>query len=136
MKLKNLAVAGTAAVAALTGSVLLSSPASAASYNGACGSGYSVINSASVGSAGTVFLTYNSSTGYNCAATIRNTRGSAIYMGVAIWRQGTDEDFAKRDYGNYTHTAGPVYTYGKGSCMNWSGTINATTVTRKNTNCG
>lgn len=52
---------------------------SALAYNGVCGSGYQVIDSQSV-TGGTVYLTYNSSTGKNCVVTTRSTPGSRLAM--------------------------------------------------------
>ncbi|MFC9910307.1 hypothetical protein [Streptomyces sp. NPDC059862] len=90
---------------------------------------------------GTVFLTYNSSNGYNCAVAIRDTPDYSApeYMGVRLERTG-DIYSAKTDGGNYTTYAGPVYVYGVGSCMDWNGVIvknNLAYVGEGNaTNCG
>ncbi|GAA1005195.1 hypothetical protein Q7689_28800 [Nocardiopsis tropica] len=55
----------TIAVATLTllaGAASTATPASAAAYNGACGTGYQVVNSLRIpGNQGTVHLTYNNS---------------------------------------------------------------------------
>jgi len=132
---KSLATA-TATLALLAGGVLAAAPASAATYNGACGTGYVVVNSAQVpASLGTVFLTYNSSNGYNCAVTIRNNPGTALPMNVGLRRAG-NESSAQYDPGSYTTYAGPVYVYGSGSCMDWGGIINGRQVLRGPTNCG
>lgn len=81
---RSLAIAGTA-VFATTALWTTASPASAATYNGACGSGYSVLDSDNVGQLGTVFLTYNDSTGQNCVVTVdgrEDVSGSATYLSV------------------------------------------------------
>ncbi|MGN9783303.1 spore-associated protein A [Nonomuraea sp. ZG12] len=130
------------AVVALTGSVAASSPAYAASYNGSCGAGYSVVNSAAVGTLGTVFLTYNSSNGYNCAVIIRHKKVSsanADWMRVQLNNQAAF-DGTVEDSGVYTSYAGPVYKYGKGHCMWWSGMVwlhpQKANTYKKKTNCG
>ncbi|CAM5346136.1 hypothetical protein SCALM49S_01532 [Streptomyces californicus] len=58
--------------------------AAAAQYNGACGSGYSVVNSAQIGTKGTVFLTYSSATGKNCVVTVRTKPGKAVHMTASL----------------------------------------------------
>jgi hypothetical protein len=118
-----------AAIAVLAGTVAgtaaFTQPASAASaaatYNGVCGSGYKVVNSAPIGSSGTVFLTYNSSNGKNCVVTIRNTSGSPQYMFAYLGVSGTGD--AQVDEGSYRSYAGPVYVYGRGVCLDWAGGI-------------
>ncbi|TDQ52190.1 spore-associated protein A [Actinorugispora endophytica] len=132
--MKKLAAVGLVAGAAAAGSLAVAAPASAAAYNGACGEGYAVVNSAAIGSKGTVFLTYNSSNGYNCAVTVRNSSGSAVRMGV--WLATSPSGAWKSDVGNYTTYAGPVYVYGADSCMDWVGEISGTLAERGATNCG
>ncbi|TDQ55035.1 spore-associated protein A [Actinorugispora endophytica] len=134
--LKKFAATAMVAGAALAGTTALAAPASAATYNGACGSGYTVVNSAAVGSQGTVFLTYNSSNGYNCAVTVRNSPGSAVLMAVALKRSSDIPENAKQDTGYYTTYAGPVYVHGEDACMDWQGIIGSANVHREGTNCG
>ncbi|GAA1005191.1 MULTISPECIES: spore-associated protein A [Nocardiopsidaceae] len=132
---KSLATA-TATLALLAGGAIAAAPASAAAYNGACGTGYNVVNSAQVpNNQGTLFLTYNNSNGYNCAVTIRNNPGAALPMLVGLRRTG-DESSARYDSGDFTTYAGPVYVHGSDTCMDWTGTINGHQVTRIATNCG
>ncbi|WP_048574734.1 hypothetical protein, partial [Streptomyces leeuwenhoekii] len=102
----------------------LTAPASAAADatpQEACGSGYKTVNSAPVGSLGTVYLTYNSSNGKNCVATIRNNPGTAVDMSAWVFVPDTEEQ--DEDYGRYTSYAGPTYVYGKGHCIDWGGSI-------------
>lgn len=126
----------TAALA--TGSLALASPASAAApvadYNGVCGNGYGVVNYANIGSKGTVFLTYNNSNGYNCVVTVRTNPGAAAPMEAFIRVNGTSS--WKRDSGNYTTYAGPVYLSAARQCVDWGGTIGTITKTAIRTNCG
>ncbi|RPF30872.1 spore-associated protein A [Streptomyces sp. TLI_185] len=135
MKLSRRAVTATALAAlALGGTLAATTPASAATtkptakaaaaatYNGACGSGYTVIDSTPVGNSGKVFLTWNASTGKNCAVTVRNAVGSRINMRVTLDALG-DSDEPAVDSGTYTSYAGPVYVEGRDSCVAWGGTI-------------
>ncbi|GAA2428904.1 spore-associated protein A [Streptomyces macrosporus] len=115
-----------AATAATTGAT--------AAYNGVCGSGYKVVNSMPVADVGTVYLTYNSSTGKNCVVTIRNTSGSPTYM-VAYLRN-VESDHAAYDEGEYRSYAGPVYTYARGVCVEWGGVIDTWQSWNYGSNCG
>ncbi|GAA3820347.1 spore-associated protein A [Streptomyces coacervatus] len=117
-------------VLALGGTVAATAPASAAttraaaaSYNGACGTGYKVIDSTPVGNSGKVFLTWNESTGKNCAVTIRNTTGAKIYMSVELNALVGHETTPVRDAGEYKSYAGPVYVEARGHCIEWYGVI-------------
>jgi len=132
-------VLSTVALAALTvgGTAALAAPASAApntTPQKVCGSGYKTVNSAPVGSLGTVYLTYNSSNGKNCVTTIRNTPGTAQDMSAWIYVNGTDE--YDEDYGRFTSYAGPTYVYGKGYCVDWGGQIKNVYVQVTGSNCG
>lgn len=115
----------------------LAAPASAApntTPQKVCGSSYKTVNSAPIGSLGTVYLTYNSSNGENCVATIRSNPGTAVDMSTWIYVSDTDE--GAEDYGRYTSYAGPAYIYGKGHCVDWGGHINNMYVQVSNSNCG
>jgi hypothetical protein len=119
-------------VLALGGTVAATAPASAATsatatYNGACGTGYKVIDSTPVGNVGKVFLTWNESTGKNCAVTIRNTPGAKIYMGVELNIITDHETTPVSDTGQYTSYAGPVYMSARGYCTEWYGVIGTAT---------
>jgi hypothetical protein len=134
-KLSRRATTATAlAVLALGGTLAATTPASAAthtttkqaaaaSYNGVCGTGYKVIDSTPVGRVGTIYLTWNQSTGKNCAVTIRNTTGARTHMEVTLKAIGSGRNTAV-DSGRYTSYAGPVYVNGRGYCVAWGGTIN------------
>ncbi|MDN0193429.1 spore-associated protein A [Streptomyces sp. S.PNR 29] len=129
MKLSRRASAATA-LAALTigGTVAATAPASAApsapaaAYNGVCGTGYKVIDSTPVGNVGTVYLTWNESTGKNCAVTIRNTPGAKILMSVKLEIPELEDTWAS-DADQYTTYAGPVYLSSRGYCVQWTGQI-------------
>lgn len=115
-------LAGAGATVALTaaGLAVTAGPAQAAAYNGACGSGYKVIDKMSVGGTGTgtAYLTYNN--GWNCVVTVSNTPGQRDWMSAGVEVSGgewvLDEDY-------YTKYAGPVYVYAAGKCVDWGGTV-------------
>lgn len=130
---------GAAALAALSvgATTALAAPASAApntTPQKVCGSGYKTVNSAAVGSLGTVYLAYNASNGNNCVVTIRNNPGAAVNMSAWIYVPDTNE--GDDDYGRYTSYAGPSYVIGKGLCVDWGGSIGNTSVTVIGSNCG
>lgn len=106
------AVAGIAAVTPVA--------AQAASYNGSCGSGYGVIDGLSLPGLGTVYLTYNGSTGKNCVVTVRDNPGAKKQMAAKISLAG---DPWKVDEGNFTTYAGPVYVSARDKCIDWGGEI-------------
>ncbi|WP_243869379.1 spore-associated protein A [Streptomyces liangshanensis] len=132
--LTALAVGGATTALAQPATAAPAAAAAQAAYNGVCGSGYNVVNSADIGKQGTVYLTYNAKTGKNCAVTIRKTSGAPVsvftYLGVS---ETGASDF---DSGNYTSYAGPVYVYGKGYCVDWAGGITNQEVWTYGSNCG
>ncbi|MFG2137754.1 spore-associated protein A [Streptomyces sp. NPDC048650] len=127
-----LAVAGIATMATAT---TASAATTAASYNGACGSGYSVVNSVPVTGKGTVYLTYSAKTGKNCVVTVRNTTGKPVYMYTYLAASDGSSD-PVFDSGLYTSYAGPVYLPAKGRCVDWGGTIESVSVSVSGSNCG
>jgi hypothetical protein len=108
-------------------------PAAAASYDGECGSGYGVVNQASV-SGGTVYLTYNNSNGRNCVVVLRSNPGSKMNMDAALKR--SDSTSWQTDPGDFGIYAGPVYLEAAGHCVDWGGAIGSEWVVRNGTNCG
>ncbi|MFD8275709.1 spore-associated protein [Streptomyces flaveolus] len=131
----KLAAAALVAVS-VGGTTALAAPASAAASvtpGAVCGSGYKTVNSAPIGSRGTVYLTYNSANGKNCVVTIRNTVGTAVDMSAYLYVPDTDQ--GDGDYGTYTSYAGPVYAYGKGHCVDWGGSIGSVSVQVTGSNC-
>ncbi|WP_017573925.1 hypothetical protein, partial [Nocardiopsis halotolerans] len=111
-KAATLAAATGIAAAGLMGTA---APAFAASYNGACGSGYGVVNKIELpDNRGTTFLTYNNSNGYNCVVTVRTNPGATTLMEAFIRTSGSSS--WKKDRGDYTTYAGPVYLHAAGQC--------------------
>ncbi|MBK3574324.1 spore-associated protein [Streptomyces sp. MBT65] len=137
MRFSHSVLAG-AAIAALTvgATTVLAGSASAAPNTTAqkvCGSNYKTVNSAPVGTQGTVYLTYNASNGKNCVATIRTNPGAARDMGAWIYVSDTDE--YAQDEGAYTSYAGPGYVQGKAHCVDWGGHIDNVYVYVTGSNC-
>ncbi|MEU9201201.1 spore-associated protein [Streptomyces sp. NPDC048332] len=134
--LRNVAVVG-AVGALVAGATVMGATAASAAPNvtpqRVCGSAYKTVNSAPVGSLGTVYLTYNPGNGKNCVATIRTNPGTAKDMSTYIYVPDTDEWAG--DSGNYTSYAGPAYVYGKGHCVSWGGNIANVYVSVDNSNC-
>ncbi|GAA5018669.1 spore-associated protein A [Kitasatospora paranensis] len=128
--IRNLATG--VAVLAATGAAVVAAPtaAHAASYNGACGSGYGVVDSMPV-AGGTVYLTYDGFS--NCVVTVTNTPGVANWTVAEIAISGGGW---VPNSGNFTYYAGPVYVYGTaGQCVDWAGYL-GTWATRYNSHCG
>ena len=127
------AVGATMAAGALTAST----PAyAAATYGGECGSGYGVVNSAAIGTKGTVFLTYNSSTGKNCVVAKRNAAGSAVIVEAGLAINPVGNHWTVYDGGNFTSYAGPIYLSAADRCVDWMGRISGTEGGKRGTNCG
>ncbi|MFI0773352.1 spore-associated protein A [Streptomyces sp. NPDC021212] len=128
MKLARRTAAVTAVTVVVSGSALaLAGPASAAesvgpvaTYNGACGTGYKVIDSADMENLGTTFLTYNKTTGENCVVTVRARAGAPVYMFASL---SSPREGKATDNGRFTTYAGPVYLQARGQCVTWEGGI-------------
>ncbi|MFJ8972932.1 spore-associated protein A [Streptomyces sp. b84] len=129
-----LAPAAAAAEPAAQRATAAPKAAAAAKYNGACGGGYSVVNSAQIGTKGTVFLTYNSATGKNCVVTVRTTPGKAVHMTASLGFASPTTTVT--DTGYYTTYAGPVYLDARGLCVTWRGEISGEVAGKNGTNCG
>ncbi|MFC5822924.1 M23 family metallopeptidase [Nonomuraea insulae] len=90
-----------------------------------CGSGYDVIDSAALGSDGTVYLLYNSGNGNNCVATLKaKSLGTATATTAYLEVEGGTR---KTDSGNFTYYAGPVVASASGTCVRWGGKAGAST---------
>ncbi|MEV4701960.1 spore-associated protein A [Actinoplanes sp. NPDC049316] len=118
-------LAGAGAAVALTAATLgvTAGPAQAAAYNGACGSGYRVIDKLKVGGTvegtGTAYLTYNN--GWNCVVTVTNTPGTRDWMTASIKLSSSSQ--WNDDEGYYTQYAGPRYVYAPDQCIDWGGSV-------------
>lgn len=109
-------------------SLALAAPAHAASTAdqavAACGSGYYIQDSETMGYGQNVvaYLLYNSSSGNNCAVTVKSTAnpmyGQATGLGAGIIKTG---GIWHKDDANYKYYAGPVYVSAAGSCVKFWG---------------
>ncbi|MEV0155407.1 hypothetical protein AB0H57_16925 [Micromonospora sp. NPDC050686] len=137
MKLVKTTAATVALTAtAMAGALAAATPAYAATYGGECGSGYSVVNSAPIGTKGTVFLTYSSSTGKNCAIAKRNTAGSAVLIEVGLGINPVGSHWPAYEGNYFTSYAGPIYLSAANKCVDWMGRISGTEGGKRGTNCG
>ncbi|MFF5205606.1 N-acetylmuramoyl-L-alanine amidase [Streptosporangium sp. NPDC000396] len=99
-----------------------------------CGSGYSVVDSAALGTAGTVYLLYNNSNGNNCVATIKKTSlGTATATSAFLEVQGKAR---ATDSGNFDYYAGPVRASAANKCVKWGGKAGSSTYTSPFEHCG
>ncbi|WP_208648959.1 serine/threonine-protein kinase [Micromonospora inaquosa] len=90
----------------------------------ACGSGYQVIDSATLTGGdgkrrGRVFLLYHSGTGANCVVTLKDTAvgaksAASAYLEVQGRARSTDS-------GSFDYYAGPVRANAAGTCVKWGG---------------
>ncbi|MEH0928247.1 serine/threonine-protein kinase [Micromonospora sp. CPCC 205558] len=90
----------------------------------ACGSGYQVIDSATLTSGdgqrkGRVFLLYHAGTGTNCVVTLKDTAvgaksAASAYLEVQGRARSTDS-------GSFDYYAGPVRASAAGTCVKWGG---------------
>ncbi|MFE5092746.1 hypothetical protein ACFRCI_20905 [Streptomyces sp. NPDC056638] len=118
-RLKSAAVVTAVAAAGL---LATAGPASAAATtpSAVCGSGYQVIDSKDLGPA-VIYLTYNSSNGYNCVTTILDSAsGGAIQLGASVQKSGGTEI---KNFGSFTKFAGPVYVSAPNTCIKWGGGV-------------
>lgn len=136
MNLAKTATAAALGTTALAATLLAATPASAATYGGECGSGYTVVNSDPIGSKGTVFLTYSSSTGKNCVVAKRNSAGSAVLVEAGLSVNPVGNHWPAYDGGYFTSYAGPIYVSAAGKCVDWMGRITGTEAGKRKTNCG
>jgi hypothetical protein len=133
---KAAAATATCAATALAAALISAAPASAATYGGECGSGYSVVNSAPIGSKGTVFLTYSAATGKNCVVAKRDTAGSPVLIEAGLGLNPVGNHWPAYDGGQYRSYAGPIYLSAAGKCVDWMGRISGTEGGKRKTNCG
>ncbi|KAB8181995.1 N-acetylmuramoyl-L-alanine amidase [Microbispora catharanthi] len=99
-----------------------------------CGSGYSVIDSAALGTAGTVYLLYNSGNGNNCVVTLKKTSlGTATATSAYLEVQGRSRVTDSGDYGYY---AGPVSASAADKCVKWGGKAGSSSYDSPFEHCG
>jgi hypothetical protein len=98
-----------------------------------CGSGYSVIDQASV-TGGTVYLLYNSGNSNNCVVTLKSTSlGTASAVSAFVEPEGRTRS---TDSGSYGYYAGPVRVAAAGVCVKWGGSVGSSSYTSPFEHCG
>ncbi|NUR72546.1 MAG: M23 family metallopeptidase [Hamadaea sp.] len=99
-----------------------------------CGSGYDVVDSAALGTVGKVFLTYNSSNGYNCVVTLKYVSvGTPSAVSAFLEPEGSTRT---TDSGSFGYYAGPVKRSAPGVCVKWGGSVGSTSYTSGFEHCG
>jgi hypothetical protein len=121
LRTRTAAVAAACAVLCIV--ALVPATAHAASYNGKCGSGYTVVSQRNI-TGGTVYLTHKGDAA--CAITISNTPG--VRKSMSVWLRASFTTTWISDPGTYSFYAGPVYT-GTFGCADYGGRIEKSQVT-------
>ncbi|MFC4591479.1 M23 family metallopeptidase [Sphaerisporangium corydalis] len=99
-----------------------------------CGSGYSVIDSAALGSAGRVYLLYNTGNANNCVATVKSASvGTATATSAYLEVQGKSR---VTDSGSFAYYAGPVRAAAGNTCVKWGGKAGSSTYDSPFEHCG
>ncbi|MCG5213146.1 peptidoglycan recognition protein family protein [Streptosporangium soli] len=97
-----------------------------------CGTGYDVIDSAALGSSGTVYLLYNGTS--NCVATMKSTSlGTATAVSAYLEVEGQTRI---TDSGNFSYYAGPVRASAAGKCVRWGGKAGSSVYDSPLEHCG
>lgn len=107
----------------------------ATSYDPAavCGSGFEVIDSVRLGSAGTANLLWKGSTGQNCVTTLKMASvGTPTATSAFLEPQGSSRT---TDSGNFSYYAGPVIRTAP-SCVRWGGSTGGSSYTSGFEHCG
>ncbi|MEA5363060.1 sialidase family protein [Amycolatopsis sp., V23-08] len=100
----------------------------------ACGGGYGVIDSQPLGTAGTVYLSYNASNGQNCVSTMKSaSAGTATATSAFLEVQGAAR---QTDSGSFSYFAGPVKAAAANKCVKWGGTAGGVSYTSEFEHCG
>jgi hypothetical protein len=99
-----------------------------------CGSGYTVIDSAAIGSVGKAYLLYNKTNGRNCVTTVKSTSlGKASAVSAYLEVQGKSR---VTDAGNFDYYAGPVTAAGAKQCIKWGGKVGSAVYDSLFEHCG
>ncbi|MEU2614165.1 M23 family metallopeptidase [Micromonospora sp. NPDC007271] len=107
----------------------------ATSYDPAevCGSGFEVIDSVKLGTAGTANLLWKGSTSQNCAVTLKMANvGTATATSAFLEPEGSTRS---TDSGNFSYYAGPVIRTSPG-CVKWGGSTGGSSYTSAFEHCG
>lgn len=99
-----------------------------------CGSGFSVVDQAALGTVGRTYLLYNSGTGNNCVVTLKSTNlGTPTAVSAFLEPEGSSRT---TDSGSYSYYAGPVKRSAPGTCVKWGGSVGGTSYTSPFEHCG
>ncbi|AOS62807.1 M23 family metallopeptidase [Actinoalloteichus hymeniacidonis] len=99
-----------------------------------CGTGYRVINQRALGTAGTVYLTYNSSNQHNCVVTLKSKSvGTPTATSAFLEVQGQSR---QTDSGSFGYYAGPVRKAAGSTCVKWGGSAGGQSYTSPFEHCG
>jgi serine/threonine-protein kinase len=103
-----------------------------------CGSGYQVIDSATLTAGGVrkgrVYLLYNSSSKANCVVTLKDTDvGRATAVSTYLEVQGKAR---LTDSGSYSYYAGPKSATAAGVCVKWGGSTGGASYGSAFEHCG
>ncbi len=99
-----------------------------------CGSGYSVVDSAALGTVGRVYLLYNSGNGYNCVTTLKFVSlGTPSAVSAFLEPEGSSRT---TDSGSFSYYAGPVKRSAPNTCVKWGGSVGSTSYTSPFEHCG
>ena len=108
-------------------------PSNPQSISDACGSGYKVIDSKAITGA-KVYLTYSSSTGKNCVATLKTSKiGTKSPVSAFLQVSGGTRT---TDSGSYGYYAGPVKKAAAHKCVKWGGSAGTASYTSPFEHCG
>jgi murein DD-endopeptidase MepM/ murein hydrolase activator NlpD len=99
----------------------------------ACGAGFGIVDQQALGSSGTTYLLYNSSTKNNCVVTLKAVSlGTASATSAFLEVQGSAR---VTDSGNFTYYAGPVKKVADSTCVKWGGSVGADAYTSEFEHC-
>ncbi|WHT21591.1 M23 family metallopeptidase [Crossiella sp. CA-258035] len=99
-----------------------------------CGAGYSVIDTASLGAAGSVALAFNAGNGSNCVVTLKGASiGTASAVSAYLEVQG---EARATDAGSFDYYAGPVRKAAAGKCVKWGGSVGSAVYNSPFEHCG
>ena len=127
MKRKGLVSAIAVAGAIVGSSVALAPAASADETATICGSSYHTVYGpystyTNTGTfAGNVYISYNSSNGYNCAYSTVSAATKGYYRDIVLESQAGDS--SPSDSGYFNSFAGPVYLRAPGKCVKAAGYV-------------
>ncbi|MDQ7807711.1 sialidase family protein [Amycolatopsis sp. A133] len=99
----------------------------------ACGGGYSVIDSRPLGTAGSVYLSYNASNGKNCVSTMKSaSTGTGTATSAYLEVKGSAR---VTDSGSFSYFAGPVSAAAADKCVKWGGSAGGQSFTSEFEHC-